>query len=382
MSHAVVLVGPTTVRGPGTVDAELATVALDGIDDDLVLVGERVVPVDELWRDVLVAALGGRRDGILVICPSWWASARIARVAAAARACAADVAVRRRVDMLTAVATTVEVAPDLVVVHSDSQRHAVARVGAPAGVVGAVLACVDGLDAVTVDVPSGHEVFGAELARALRRRGIAVTVADDRAVVRAGLAQHADVVVTGGSFWRHAISPRAAVLAGAVVSVTVLAAAGFGVGGGPTATIETTDGTWLVEGRVAVEIPAEWTVERITSGPGSARVRVFSPSDAFSAIQVTQSRVPAGQTLDMTADTLRLALANEPDGVFVDFIALGRRAQRPVVTYREIRADHHVAWAVMLDRGVRIAIGCQGAPDGVGPEPLCDRAIRSAHAVA
>lgn len=35
----------------------------------------------------------------------------------------------------------------------------------------------------------------------------------------------------------------------------------------------------------------------------------------------------------------------------------------------------------MLDRGMRIAVGCQGTPTVPAPEELCDRVIRSAHAV-
>lgn len=91
--------------------------------------------------------------------------------------------------------------------------------------------------------------------------------------------------------------------------------------------------------------------------------------------------MPKEQTLDVTAAALEVALVEETDGAFVDFTARGRRAERPVVAYREIRPDRHVAWAVMLDRGLRIAIGCQGAPDDAGPEEFCDRAIRSARAV-
>ena len=380
MSRVVVVVGPTTIRGPGTVDAELASIALEGIDEDLVLVDDLVVSVDEVWRDLLEAALAGRRGGVVLGCPSWWATSRLERVEAAARAWSADVTVRRRVDVLGTAATMVEVAPELVVVRVDAQRHAIARVGAPASVLGAVVACVDGLEAVTVDVPAGLAVFGSELARALRRRSIAVAVVDDWSVVRALEAQPADVVVDLPP-WRPAIRPRAALLVGAVLSATALVAAATGPGADSTATVDAPESTWLVEGRVAVEIPARWIVERITSGPGSARVQVISPLDALSAVQVTQSRVPADQTLDMTAGKLRLVLADEPDGVFVDFAALGQRAQRPVVTYREVRAGYHVAWAVLLDRGVRIAIGCQGAPDGVGPEQACARAIGSAHAV-
>jgi type VII secretion-associated protein (TIGR03931 family) len=64
--------------------------------------------------------------------------------------------------------------------------------------------------------------------------------------------------------------------------------------------------------------------------------------------------------------------------VFVDFTASDHRADRAAITYREIRPEHHVDWTVMLDSGVRIAIGCQHPPDGPAPQPVCDQAIRSA----
>ena len=41
--------GPRSIGGPGAVDPELASVALECIDDELALVDDRVVPVDELW---------------------------------------------------------------------------------------------------------------------------------------------------------------------------------------------------------------------------------------------------------------------------------------------------------------------------------------------
>ena len=82
------------------------------------------------------------------------------------------------------------------------------------------------------------------------------------------------------------------------------------------------------------------------------------------------------------AESLRQALSEQPPGVFVDFNPADRRADKPAVTYREVRRDHHIAWAVLIDDDVRIAIGCQSAP---GREPLvrdaCDQAVRSAHAV-
>ena len=53
-----------------------------------------------------------------------------------------------------------------------------------------------------------------------------------------------------------------------------------------------------------------------------------------------------------------------------------------VVTYREIRADRHITWFVLIDESLRIAIGCQSAPGHEeAVREACDQAIRSAHAV-
>jgi type VII secretion-associated protein (TIGR03931 family) len=140
--------------------------------------------------------------------------------------------------------------------------------------------------------------------------------------------------------------------------------------------------TLLVEGRVGVKVPVQWTVQRITSGPGSARVQVVSPSDVDVVVHITQSSIPSHQTLPMVADTLRTALAEEPAGVFVDFNPADRRADKPAVTYRENRADRQVAWTVLVDDDVRIAIGCQSAPRREElVRDACDQAIQSAHAV-
>ncbi|WP_140690993.1 type VII secretion-associated protein [Mycolicibacterium hodleri] len=376
MSVAVIVVGPTKVTGPGLVDLELAEAAMQSIDDDLALVDERAMDVDELWREVLGSATGGACDEIVLMCPSWWAVSRVERICAAAGAWSADVAVLRRTEALT-VATIVEVAPEFVVVHADGQRHAIARVNPPSAVIDAVVACVEGLAAVTIDVPGGIGLFGADLVRALRRPGVEVTIAGDQSLVRAvrGLHRldHRGALPTR---WRP--TPRAAAVGAAILSASALAALAIGLDGradGPP------DVTWLVEGRVAVEVPAQWTVERITSGPGSARVEVASPANPLEAIHVTQSRVPAAQTLEAAAASLSNALAGEPEGVFVDFTARGERAHRAAVTYREVRADRGIDWTVLLDGDVRIAIGCQGPGERPGPEDVCDRAIGSAHAV-
>ena len=56
----------------------------------------------------------------------------------------------------------------------------------------------------------------------------------------------------------------------------------------PTAQAPT---TFLVEGRVALTVPANWPTQRVVAGPGSARVQVTSPSDPEVALHVTQSPV-------------------------------------------------------------------------------------------
>jgi type VII secretion-associated protein (TIGR03931 family) len=317
-------------------------------------------------------ALGGPCAAAVLICPSWWPDTRVERIATAARGWATDVQVRRRAEALPS--PSVEVAPDLVVVHADGRPRAIAR---GSGVLDAVAAQLRGADAVAVDVPAGSEMFGAEVSRALRRLGAQVTVVDDRVLRRVPCAPRDDV---HPPVWRRVLpTPRAAAVAVALLCAAALSVAAVGTDAEPAGAGEA---AWLVEGRIAVEVPAHWTVERITSGPGSARLQVVSPSDRSDAILVTQSGLPGSPTLEATAETLRAALAQERDGVFTDFEDGGERARRPVVTYREIRADRRIDWTVLLDGGVRIAIGCQGTADRPAPAAQCDRAIRSAHEVS
>lgn len=140
--------------------------------------------------------------------------------------------------------------------------------------------------------------------------------------------------------------------------------------------------TFLVEGRVALEVPAQWPIQRVVAGPGSARVQVISPSDPEVALHVTQSRVAVG-TLDATAESLKHAIDAEPAGVFVDFNPVGTSAGRPAVTYREVRSGHDIRWTVVVDKAVRISIGCQsphGHDDAV--REVCELAVRSARALS
>jgi type VII secretion-associated protein (TIGR03931 family) len=140
--------------------------------------------------------------------------------------------------------------------------------------------------------------------------------------------------------------------------------------------------TFLVEGRVALEVPAEWPTQRIVAGPGSARVQVTSPSDPEVALHVTQSRV-AIATLSATAESLKHAIDAEPTGVFVDFNPAGNSAGRAAVTYREVRSGHDIRWTVLVDKAVRISIGCQsrhGHDDAM--RQVCDLAVRSARTLS
>jgi type VII secretion-associated protein (TIGR03931 family) len=136
--------------------------------------------------------------------------------------------------------------------------------------------------------------------------------------------------------------------------------------------------TFAVEGRVALEVPAAWPVRRVVGGPGSARLQITSPTDPELALHVTQSRV-ALSSLAATAEFIKDAIDAAPAGVFVDFNPSDRGTGRPAVTYREIRAGHHIRWTVWVDKAVRISIGCQsrsGGGDAVSQE--CDLAVRSA----
>lgn len=136
----------------------------------------------------------------------------------------------------------------------------------------------------------------------------------------------------------------------------------------------------LVQGRVAVLIPSDWTVGYLVDGPGSPRVLIGSPDDSQTALNITWAHAP-GITLAETAETLRRVAVAEPVGVF-DFALSESGGSRPAVTYREMRPGRVVRWAVFIDGVTRIAVGCQGAPGRLitvlGP---CLQAVRSAREV-
>ncbi|MDT5302168.1 MAG: hypothetical protein QOG79_5410 [Mycobacterium sp.] len=371
---AAVVVGPTDIVGAREVDGDLVAAAFESMDDAVAFVDDRVVPVDAVWREVMAAAVDPSAHTVALVCPAWWRSPRVDMVCDAARHVVANAVPLRRADVLRGDDSTVivEIAEDFVVVHApNATQQVVPRVGDPRTVIDSIDSRIDDAD-VVIDVPRGTDGamrLAGELARTVRSRGVAVSVADDERLLR--------MAMVGRARRRRPVDRRVAALAGAGLAVVALACAAVGSGvddPAPAASV------WLVEGRVAVEVPADWPTERIDTGPGSARMQVLSPRDPGVAIHLTQSQ--GQESLAAAAEVLRVALDGQPDGVFVEFTAADRRADKSVITYREIRVEHHVEWTVMLDRGVRIAIGCQHAPDRPAPERICDQAIRSARVLA
>ncbi|HKV20054.1 MAG TPA: type VII secretion-associated protein [Mycobacterium sp.] len=384
MTACVVEVGPATVRGPRAAPRQIITTALECIDDDIAIVGEAPVTVDALWREVFRGVLPDRCASALLVCPSWWPPTRVERVREAAATASANIAVAQRIDVLgTRALTIVEIAPDFVVVtDADNAVTAEPRLGATSEIARSVVSRIDRSAAVLVDAPA-DVVGAAELAGAisesLRAGGTAVTTVHPDRVLR--------VVEKHRTFREHPVdSPRSirarpAVAVGIVLSLLVASlSVGLAVGADdPEPTSNPM--TLLVEGQVALKVPALWSVRRITSGPGSARVEVTAP-DGSTAVLMTQSQVDPRETLATAAASLRAALADQDAGVFVGFDADDRRADRPVITYREVRGARQTDWTVLVDDTVRIAVGCQspsGDEDAV--RAVCDEAVRSAHAI-
>lgn len=381
MTSAVIEVGPVTVRGPGPVAADLAAVAVAGIDDEIALIEDEPVAVSDLWVEVLGAA-GAGAGTLTLVCPTWWTADRCDRVRDAAMG--SEVVVMQRVQALSASLpagppVVVEIADEVVMVsgvHAGGialARHALDDPDAEA-VVRAVLAITGRSAEVVVDAPvevSGAVTLGNEVVAALRRRDLVAIVADARTWRNTLVAPDTEADEQLG---RRSRTGKFAMCAAAALAA-VLGGIAFAAHGPPT---DQPSMTVLVEGRVGVQIPAGWTVRRITEGPGSARVEVVSPSDPELMIHLTQSGVGDGSV----ADTLQAALREQPAGVFVDFDPSAVVAARQVVSYREVRAGREIRWAVFVDGVVRIAVGCQSAPGhGEAVRWACEAATRSAHAV-
>jgi type VII secretion-associated protein (TIGR03931 family) len=363
---AVVEVGPATVRGVCYPRAQCVSAGIEAIDDDLVLIDEHPVDVVEVWRTIMRDAVGGSVDRVVLVFPTWWHSVRVERVRAAAETVASDVCVMRRAQVLPDDRTVlVEAAPEFVVVS------------APSGVV----AVVNDVERLAAAIPPGARVVvdlsedQHAIADRLRRNGVDVTIAAADWIADA-LAEDFGQEQADQPKRRRGVT--------AVVAGTLLTAAALcgGYVARPDAPAPAVPTTLLVEGRLGVMVPARWPVKRITSGPGSARLQLVSPEDRNLALHITQSPLAPRQSHQQVEDALRSALSEAPDGVFADFEPAGDRAGRAVLTYREIRADRHIEWFVVIDESLRIAIGCQSAPGrAAAVREACDEAIRSAHAV-
>lgn len=385
--RAVIAAGPGRISRICCTTAETDgsfTAALDAVDDPVALVDERPVAVAALWCTVLRVLIDGHR-GALVVCPTWWSTTRVELVTTAARTVAADeVVVCTRASILAQQnsAVLVEIAERLVAI-SGSDVVAVPRRTDEQALVDEVAAVLEELTPRNLVIDVATAVPGAPrlarlIAEAVGSRHVITTV-DDAALTRLA---HVTASVPDGA---RVVSGGGRTLARLAVAGLTMTAAGLALPAvtaeqpRPAARVEPT--TVLVEGQVALTIPAGWLTRRVITGPGSARVQVTSPSDPEAALHVTQTPTP-GETLAGAADRLRRAIDAEPAGVFVDFNPAGAGAGRPAVTYREVRATHDVRWTVLLDGSLRISIGCQSRPaarDAV--RDACERAVRTAHAV-
>ena len=418
MSGAIIEAGPGTIRrlccGTSVVaDAywsEILGAALGAIDDHVALVDGRPVAVDWLWCAALRLLHCGSPDAqqtMVVVYPSWWPSSRVGVVTAAAKTLADDVLVRPRSWLLTQASNAepeatlvVEIAERLVAI-AGAEVVAVPRRTEPRRVAEEVASVIAGMTrgttaVVLIDAPStvaGAPGLATLIAGAVRSSGQTVVEIDDTRLSR--LAQSAQSAQSAqdepsqpqsaagaGGVRSRARMFRGLAAAAAVLTVLSLAVSAVSaVGRHGVSPVETASTTFLVEGRVALTVPANWPTQRVVAGPGSARVQVTSPSDPEVALHITQSPVP-DETLSVTADRLKRAIDLEPAGVFIDFNPSGISGGRPAVTYREVRASHQVRWTVLLDGAVRISVGCQSPPGGEDAvRDACEQAVRSAHAI-
>jgi type VII secretion-associated protein (TIGR03931 family) len=401
--RAIIEAGPATIRrlccgaGADAESSEMFGEALGAIDDPTTLVEGRPVAVDSLWREALRSLHSGHTEGPIVVHPSWWSPWRVGVVTAAAETVAADFVARPRSWLLTRArpdagseaAAVVEIADRLVAICG-ADTVGVARTAEPAAVAEQIAGVVEGMSGSVVLIDAPRNVAGAAalatgIAGAVRRTGRAAAVIDDARLARAARADDAAPPPMTGLVAAR-ISPRFRIrtparLAAASVVLAAVAPAVAGVGRHGAPSPENAPTAFLVEGRVALTVPANWPAQRVVTGPGSARVQLTSPSDPEVALHLTQSPV-AGETLGGAAERLRRAIGAEPAGVFVDFNPSGSAAGRPAVTYREVRAGHHVRWSVLLDGTVRISVGCQSRPgNDAAVREACEQAVRTAHAV-
>jgi type VII secretion-associated protein (TIGR03931 family) len=390
MTAAVCELGPVMVRRLSCATAEpvhiaLAAAVLDSDDDPVVLASDQPIGLTEAWCTLLEPLLHPREPALLVH-PSWWPVTRIDNIRRVAEQFCGELATTTRIELLAEIAdpaTIVEIGPRLIVI---SAPDAVAptiliRSAAPeetADSIAHVLARGERQTPVWIDGPAG--VPGASALTVLIGARLRVVGGSVRSVGDRELRTAADRAATPDTaVSREWLTPRRfRMLIAAATTITAVIVAATWIDRpaayGPTTT------TALIEGRVTMQIPADWSVRRISSGPGSARVEVVSPTNTQVALHLTQTTSVPADSLAVAAATLRRAIDAEPAGVFVDFNPADTRAGRNAITYREIRSGHEIQWAVFLDGGIRIGIGCQYGTD-VPMTAACTTAITSAHRI-
>ena len=401
MRPHLIEVGPNSVRrlccGGGTVaDAEAERTAFETIDDRVALFDLQTVAVASLWEDVLGSVDCGTSEHVTVVHPSWWSPSRVGIVSAAARSLVGIGEIRPRSWLVAQAAPSnseldtlvVEIADQFVVltgaaIATETRRRDQLEVAG--AVARAVLTMAsDATETVVIDAPAAVHGAGT-LAASITERlsgscGMSVVLVDDIRMRRlAGELKSRDrrrldtdlYASAGVGRSRRALTILVLAI-GVVISVVVLQR------NTKLPARDQMQTTLAVEGHVALEVPAQWPMRRVVTGPGSARLQITSPTDPEVALHVTQSRV-ALSSLDATAEFLKSAIDAAPAGIFVDFNPSDHSAGRPAVTYREVRTGHDIRWTVWVDKAVRVSIGCQsgsGHRDVVRQE--CDLAVRSA----
>ena len=273
--------------------AEMATAALDSIDDPVAMVDGRPVAVDSLWRAALRSVDCRRpvpRKTMVVVHPSWWSSSRVGMVTTAAKSLADDVLARPRSWLLSqssevkpeAAVVVVEIAERLVAI-AGVEVVAVPRRNEPNPVAEQVASVIDGIacgttTVVFVDAPAtvaGAPALATLIAGAVRRRGQTVVEIGDVALLRlAGRAQsslsvHDEPSALPSNAKVDGIRAHAWMLRGVVAVAVALAAAVPAVAamGRHSATrVDTAPTTFLVEGRAALVVPATWPTQRVVAG--------------------------------------------------------------------------------------------------------------------
>ena len=346
-----------------TVSASMVATALDGIDDPLVLIDERPVRVDDLLGSLIAQALGSRCSSVKVVHPSSWPAPRVARVVRAAAASADRVVAVSRCAVAGPGAVIIEIDSDVVTVCAGGGLTVLGRDDATGVADTAARYAADG--DIVVDIPPG--LPGAVGTATAIRAALAC---------RGLIAEDAETNIAGVEVRQRIRLPPKLIGACAIPALALTIGLAWHPHAPAPTPVPSEILSMMVEGRVAVAVPESWTVERITGGPGSRRVRVSSPGHPDDAVHITGSYVP-GTTLADAGEVLGRAVAGRAE--FGDFRADDHVEGRPAVTYREDRPPRVIRWTVLLDGSTRIAIGCQsrrGAGNGI--REACEQAIRSA----